>query len=227
MTIEEAIRAALIAEYDAIPPKEELEKMYTFSERHERQMAELFANLDKFDAKCRRRNLVRKVAIVLVVVLAVAVVSVKFVPEVYAFVKEWLMEFADDESIEFRGKRSDNSGVVGEELRFEIGYVPDGYELVSEVDTKAGLRKLLYKNETGNSIKVEYKAAGDVNLFAVNIKDAIVEEINIDNDCYRLFECSGRGYVVLWEKDGYIISVEGVLEKTQILNMVISIAVKK
>ena len=27
MTIEEAIRAALIAEYDAIPPKEELEKM--------------------------------------------------------------------------------------------------------------------------------------------------------------------------------------------------------
>lgn len=227
MTIEEAIRAALIAEYDAIPPKEELEKMYTFSERHERQMAELFANLDKFDAKCRRRNLVRKIAIILVVVLAVTVVSVKFVPEVYAFVKEWLMELADDESIEFRGKSSDNSGVKGEELRFELGYVPDGYELVSEEELKAGLRKLLYKNETGNSIKVEYKAAGDINLFAVNIEDAIVEEINLDNNCYRVFECSGRGHVVLWEKDGYIISIEGVFEKSQMLNMATSVTVKK
>ncbi|MBR6637720.1 MAG: DUF4367 domain-containing protein [Lachnospiraceae bacterium] len=227
MTIEEAIRAALIAEYDAIPPKEELEKMYTFSERHERQMAELFANLDKFDAKCRRRNLVRKIAIILVVVLAVTVVSVKFVPEVYAFVKEWLMELADDESIEFRGKSSDNRGVKGEELRFELGYVPDGYELVSEEEYTTGTNKVMYRNEDGSTIKLEYKTAGDIRLFAINIEDAIVEEINIDNNCYRLFECLGRGNVVFWEKDGYIISIEGVFEKSQMLNMATSVTVKK
>ncbi len=156
--IDEAIKAALIAEYNAIPPREELEKMYTFSERHERQMAEIFANLDKFDEKCRRRYLIRKVAIILIVVLALAAVSVKFVPEVYAFVKEWLMEIKEDR-IRFEGKSADKDARAVEELRFELGHVPDGYELVSEVEYTTGTMSLLYKNNEDEVLNLEYNHA--------------------------------------------------------------------
>ena len=223
MTIEEAIKAALIAEYDAIPPKEELEKMYTFSERHERQMAELFANLDKFDAKCRRRNLVRKIAIILVVVLAVTVVSVKFVPEVYAYVKEWLMELADDESIEFRGKSSDNSGVKGEELRFELGYVPDGYELVSEEEAKTGSIVVIYKNCEEKTIEFEYKHSTNANLIALNIEEALLEEIRVDGVVYSMLECNGRKTMIVWEDKEMIFKLEGELSKKCMLDIAASL----
>lgn len=45
--IEAAILRALIEEYDSIPPVEELEKMYTFSERHNKRMKAIFDELKK------------------------------------------------------------------------------------------------------------------------------------------------------------------------------------
>lgn len=45
--IKEAILRALIEEYDSIPPVEELEKMYTFSERHNKRMQAIFDELRK------------------------------------------------------------------------------------------------------------------------------------------------------------------------------------
>lgn len=222
MTIEEAIRAALIAEYDAIPPKEELEKMYTFSERHERQMAELFANLDKFDAKCRRRNIVRKIAIILVVVLAVTVVSVKFVPEVYAYVKEWLMEIKEDR-IRFEGKSSEEDARAVEELRFELGYVPDGYELVSEVEAKTGSIVVIYKNCEEKTIEFEYKHSTNANLIALNIEEALLEEIRVDGIVYSMLECNGRKTMIVWEDKEMIFKLEGELSKKCMLDIAASL----
>jgi len=40
--INEAVRKSLIAEYEQIPPREELEKMYTFSDRFNQKMKENF-----------------------------------------------------------------------------------------------------------------------------------------------------------------------------------------
>lgn len=222
--IDEAIKAALIAEYNAIPPREELEKMYTFSERHERQMAEIFANLDKFDEKCRRRYLVRKVAIILIVVLALAAVSVKFVPEVYAFVKEWLMEIKEDR-IRFEGKSADKDARAVEELRFELGYVPDGYELVSEVELNTGVRSLLYKNLENDVLRLEYNHAVAMDLFAINTENALVEEVNYKDIVYRVFECKGRKLMIVWEYQGYVLKVEGMFDKKQLLGIAESIKI--
>ena len=221
MTIEEAIRAALIAEYDAIPPKEELEKMYTFSERHERQMAEIFANLDKFDEKCRRRNLVRKIAIILVVVLAVTIVSVKFVPEVYAFVKEWLMETKEDR-IRFEGKSSEKDARAVEELRFELGYVPDGYELVSEEYTKTGTYQVSYRHNEGMMLFFECYGKADDNLIAINTEGTFMEMKVIDGIMYYLLECDLRENVVIWEKEGKMCKIKGVFGKKELMDIAIS-----
>ena len=121
--IEEALKEELLAEFNSIPSLEELQKMYSFSERHVRRMEEIFAELRKREQKEQHWHMVRKVAIIVIAVLAAVFASVKFVPEVYAYVKEWLMEFADDESIEFRGSSRGKDAETGEVLRFELGRV--------------------------------------------------------------------------------------------------------
>ena len=70
--------------------------MYSFSERHVRLMEAIFAELRRRERIEGYWNAVRKIAVIIIAVLALAFVSVKFVPEVYAYVKEWLMEFADE-----------------------------------------------------------------------------------------------------------------------------------
>jgi len=45
--ISEMILESLIKEYEEIPSREELEKMYTFSEKHEENMKKLFDSISK------------------------------------------------------------------------------------------------------------------------------------------------------------------------------------
>ncbi len=45
--ISEIILTSLIEEYEKLPSREELEKMYTFSERHEENMKKLFDSIGK------------------------------------------------------------------------------------------------------------------------------------------------------------------------------------
>lgn len=45
--ISEMILESLINEYEEIPSREELEKLYTFSEKHEENMKKLFDSISK------------------------------------------------------------------------------------------------------------------------------------------------------------------------------------
>ena len=106
-------------EFDSIPPVEELEKMYSFSERHVRLMEAIFAELRRRERMEGYWNAVRKIAVIIITILAIAFVSVKFVPEVYAYVKEWLMEFEEDR-VRFQGRSSGENVDADENLRFEL-----------------------------------------------------------------------------------------------------------
>jgi len=45
--VSEIILESLISEYEEIPSREELEKMYSFSEEHEENMKKLFDSISK------------------------------------------------------------------------------------------------------------------------------------------------------------------------------------
>jgi len=221
--ISEALKQELLAEFRAIPPIEELEKMYTFSERHERQMALLFATLREKERKEMLWQKVRKVAIIVIAILAFAFASVKFVPEVYAYVKEWLMELADDESIEFRGSSKEISDEDCERMRFELGYVPEGYELEREILRKTGANILSYKHYDGAYFYFEYRGKATDNLVAVNSEEILIEKINDNGIEYYIFDSMSGKVVVTWEYGGYLLKLSGILEKEQILYMAISV----
>lgn len=225
--IREALKEELLAEFNAIPPLEELQKMYSFSERHVKQMEAIFADLRKREQKEQYWHTVRKVAIIIIAVLAAVFASVKFVPEVYAYVKEWLMEFADDESIEFRGSGSGRSVEDGETLRFELGYVPEGYELKETLYAKTGICRSSYENEDRVILNLVYycRMAGD--LLAVNSEDVLVEEINVNGIQYYVFTSESGKIIVTWECKEYLLRLEGSLDKAHMLDIATAVVISE
>ena len=67
--VEDKIKAALIAEFKAIPPIEELEKMHTFSERHNKMMEALFAEVRRRERFERYFRGVKKIAGIMLALL--------------------------------------------------------------------------------------------------------------------------------------------------------------
>ncbi len=214
--IREALKEELLAEFNAIPPLEELQKMYSFSERHVKQMEAIFADLRKREQKEQYWHTVRKVAIIIIAVLAAVFASVKFVPEVYAYVKEWLMETKEDR-IRFEGRSGESVKEDEENLRFELGYVPEGYELEREVHYESGAHKVTYANISGDILNLTYHYKTDTNLLALNVENALVEEIEFNNIQYYFFESVGRGNVVSWESGNNFFKLEGLFNKEQLL----------
>lgn len=221
--IREALKEELLAEFNAIPPLEELQKMYSFSERHVRQMEEIFAELRKREQKEQYWYKVRKVAIIVIAVLAAVFASVKFVPEVYAYVKEWLMETKEDR-IRFQGKSTgESSGEANGELRFELGYIPDGYELEEEVHSKVGSHIISYSHQDEVTLTFMYRGKTDANLVALNTEGILVDETIVNGIQYYVFESDNTRTIVTWEYGTYVMKIEGLLDKFQMLDIATSV----
>ena len=68
--INDKLVKSLNDEFDSIPPVEELEKMYSFSERHVRLMEAIFAELRRRERIEGYWNAVRKIAVIIIAVLS-------------------------------------------------------------------------------------------------------------------------------------------------------------
>lgn len=225
--IKEAILKSLEEEFNSIPPVEELEKMYTFSERHTKIMQEIFAELRRRERLEAYFYTIKKIAIIILIVLALAVASVKFVPKVYAYVREWLMEFADDNSIEFRGKNSDARSEERKDLRFELGYVPEGYELESEEYQKSGVYKATYKHYDGEKLKFRYCNELDGSMFAIDIIGILIDEESINGIQYYIFEHDDEEIIIVWGFKENLFMLVGCIDKSEMLNIAINIKTKE
>lgn len=222
--VEDKLKAALIAEFNAIPPREELEKMYTFSERHNKMMEAIFVEMrrrERFESYFRA---VRRVAIVMLALIGCAVVSLKVVPTVYAYVEAWITENADDRLI-FKDKDTKEDSGEKEELRFELGYVPEGYELVGETHIKTGVYVIYYENYEGTILQLVCYGKSGENQLSVNIEGILVEEIVVDGVKYSVFENEDNSIVVAWKDSSYLFRLDGVFDETEMLNIAIFVRI--
>ena len=216
-------------EFNSIPPVEELKKMYEFSERHNKRMETIFEELRREEQSERRIYAVRRVAVILLALLAVAVVSVKFAPKVYAYFKSWSVEAKDDDSIEFRGKsvggNSDASDTDVNLLKFELGYMPEGYELESD-EMSISRRKIVYRSNDGDVLKVKCSSRHGNTLLSIDTERSILEEISIDGVKYYVFEFEDR-YIIVWEKEGNLFTINGNVNKAQMFDIIKGIKFSK
>ncbi len=215
---EEKIKELLIAEFNAIPPREELEKMYTFSERHNKMMEAIFAEMRRRERIESYFRAVRRIAIVILALIGCAVVSLKVVPTVYAYVEAWITENADDRLI-FKDKDMEEDRGEKEDLRFELGYVPEGYELVGETQTNIGTSIISYKHKEGTLLELNYYGKSNGNQLSVNTEEVLLEEVVVAGIGYKVFSGKDGRAIVTWEKETYLFKLTGNLEYKEMLNI--------
>ena len=218
--IEKKLRKLLKAEFEVIPPKEELKRMYLFSERHNRKMERILKTELKSEKASKCFSMLRKAAIVALTLMGSAVVTLKIIPTVYAYVEKWIVESANDRVI-FK----DNNGSVNGEaaaLRFEPQYVPEGYEFVEETYGMFGSIIITYQNSAGERLRFEYGRLNGKQLSA-DIENALLTEKSVNGVEYYVFENAEKAVTVAWEHSGYLLCVHGTLEMPQMIDIAVAV----
>lgn len=216
---EEKMKELLNAEFDAIPSKEELEKMYTFSERHEKNMEEIF----KEESKENKKDFFvafKKVAVIALAIIGCAFVSLKVVPTVYAYVETWMVENNEDRVILRDKDDTVDEGVA--DLRFALQYVPEGYEFVEETESEIGDIIIVYQNDADKKLKFEYSKAKGKQISA-DIENTIEEVVVVDGTQYYMFLHYDNSMYIVWKQNGYMFTIYGEISVDEMLNIVASV----
>lgn len=219
--IEKKLRKLLKAEFEVIPPKEELKRMYLFSERHNRKMERILKTELKSEKAKKCFGMLRKAAIVALTLMGSAVVTLKIIPTVYAYVETWIVESANDRVI-FK----DNNGSVSGEaaLRFEPRYVPEGYEFVEESHGMFGSIIITYQNSVGERLCFEYGRLNGKQL-SVDIENTAFTEAIVNGIRYYVFEYTHENIMLAWESKGHFFKLEGMFEIQELIDIVTSVNV--
>jgi len=110
-------------EVKTIPPQEELEKMLTFSKRHERRMIKLFARARRMEIWKVVRRYSYRAAAVFVFTFALLFGALMFNSNVRAAVQKTFIEWFDKFTrFTFYGETESDLN-----SQWYLGYVPDGY----------------------------------------------------------------------------------------------------
>jgi len=151
-------------------------------------------------------------------------VSLKVVPTVYAYVEAWITENADDRLI-FKDNESGRDINEKAEVRFELGYVPEGYELVGEEHGKTDSHTVIYKNQEKILLQLKGYENFGKNQISIDVENTFVENIKVnDIQCY-VFESNDGKVIVTWEKEDILFRLNGVLEKEEMLKIAVSIRI--
>lgn len=220
--IEKKLRKLLKAEFEVIPPKEELKRMYLFSERHNRKMERILKTELKSEKASKCFSMLRKAAIVALTLMGSAVVTLKIIPTVYAYVEKWIVESENDRVI-FK----DNNGSVNGEaaaLRFEPQYVPEGYEFVEESYGMFGSIIITYQNSAGERLCLEYGRLNGKQL-SVDIENTAFTEVIVNGIRYYVFEYTHENIMLAWEGKGHFFKLEGMFEIQELIDIATSVNV--
>ncbi len=102
----------------------------------------------------------------------------------------------------------------------EIGYVPQGFDLVNEIESKKYIC-MFYESSDGKELTVQKSAS--TSQIAFNNEDGQAEEIIIGNITYTYVTNSSEYKHILWTENNYIYSIDGTLSKEELLKIAINL----
>jgi len=148
---EERLREAVLKAHDIwLSTIEADEEKYVLSPAFERKIKHL---IQRMELRRIAGKVARTAAGILLTILVGAAAWLTFDVEARAAVKAWFMEFYEH-NIVYRFCENAESD---EFPLYELGYIPDGFELEREVVTES-FRKMKYKNsKTGEGVVFEYR----------------------------------------------------------------------
>lgn len=205
-----------------IPPQDELKKMYTFSERHERRMKKLFGHVRRVDIwKSIRRHSYR-VAAIFALILTLLFGALMTNDNVRAAVKETIVEwFSTFTRFGFTG------GANGEpSSEWSLGYLPDSF-VESESHERGAGKTEVYANENGEVLIFLYMPSAGSSI-AVDNERTNYSISNIDGIDYYLFIPLENELFsnIIWERDGIAFSLEAAIDKDELIKIAVSVRKK-
>lgn len=155
---------------------------------------------------------------VLVLIMGLMVISSEGVRE------KMFNYFQDDKEGHTDLTYLDDEDEAGKIPEFELGYVPEGYELFSE-DSDISFRKIIYTKDEKQYIR-----------FTVNRSEAY--NMSVDNDTFKREEITVNGYqallfydehngVVIWQVGDYTLDLFTGLSKKEVIEVAKNVTLKK
>lgn len=127
---------------------------------------------------------------------------------------QYIEQYSDH--VEVKNSQETTPIDAGEFCKYELGYVPEGYSLVSEeYDEVFQERKSVYRNQESKSILVKQKSL-DVNGTVITSDEEELEEIAVEGFSGYYIPDSEQSSVIL--SDGiYTITISGWVSKEELL----------
>lgn len=222
IVLEAMIKEAVIANFEermaAMPTEEQLRKEYTPSPEHVRKMKKLFAWERRCDFRKKAMMIAKAAVIVLCVTTTVLFSALMFNSEVRAAVRGTIVRFFEGfAQVELSNSETPNRTVDS----FSLGYLPNGYELISSEDVGEGIFEI-YSDADGNLL-----------FFDIGLPDSIFSDT--DHREYReedhkgiafhIFESPNTEYdsTLIWEQDGFMFNLTGIIPIEELLKMALSL----
>jgi hypothetical protein len=205
-----------------IPPKQELEKMYSFSAVHIVKMKKLFGSDKKKDIFRKIGKWSRSVAAVIVIIMALFFGVMLSSPQVRAAVSNVIIEWYE----KFTSFTSDNSQIKVDDIEWWPKYLPDGFS-EHEILQTGSINEISFYNAEGKDITLLYLKSTDT--IAVNNEGVIYSTVTANNIVYHLFESKeeGTGSSIVWDQDGYRFTIISEYPIKELQKMVVSVTAEK
>jgi len=206
-------------ELAAIPPREELLKMYTFSDRHKAKMEKLF-RLDR--RRDRRKKIAfwgRRVAVALTISITVFSAALMFVPTVRAAVADVVIQWFDQFTKFSSNPEIDDASALN---TWEPQYLPDGYKNI-ETLIQDDINQFIYSNTEGQEIVFTYVAG--IGSISVNNEKVSYRVETHGGISYQIFESQETGIdsSVVWDMNGYSFLISGECPVTELVEIAKSV----
>jgi len=229
-TISEALlRRAVIQDHEnelaAIPPEDELRKMYTFSPQHEARMKTLFQKEKRRENKIVIFTALRRAAVVVAVIgsllLGLLLSNSEVRAKVWTVMREWFEGFT---------RYSYNQEYFGDydyDIEWTFDYLPDGYAEREKLDMGPSAAAIFYTDADGNEITFQYSPAHEIS-FGISNEHTTFESIVYNGLEYDVYTAISDEYPsrIIWVMDNYAMNLTGYVEVDELLRMAQSVTPK-
>jgi hypothetical protein len=210
-------------ELDQIPPRQELEKIYSFSEAHIAKMKRLFGQDKRKDIFRKIGIWSRSVAAVIVIAMALLFGALLLSPQVRASVSEVIIQWYE-KFTSFTSGTNEQENL--ENLEFWPTYLPEGFSQ-HEVLQSGSINEISFSNTEGNDITLVYLES--TGAIAINNEDVIYSTVTDNNIVYHLFESKEKGTrsSIVWDMNGYRFTILSEYPIQELQKMAASVATEK
>lgn len=227
ITFEALFRQAIIDDFDeeldSVVARQDLSKLYSFSERFEEKMEIIFK---KAQRKVFLENAIyysKKIASIFIIVLGLLFSTLLFNTEVRASVGkvlvEWYTKFTS-----FTIKSEDR---IIDEKDWRLGYLPDGYE-EREYEKVGRVTNIDFINKDDDIIRFSYLPEGGNTKISVDNENHHIERSTIlGNEAFIMTsEDDGIENGIIWNMENYTFSLWGNLPINELKKIAESIVEK-